>query len=351
MDVDSSSLETGLMEKIIIRTPNHLGDCIMGFPAIAGLVKARPDWEISLLFPAWANPIYGGFDNCRKISLLPDKLHGLRGIFYQSGIYMKGGYDIAVVLPPSFSSALAAFLPGVKKRYGYSGQGRRLLLNNAVKIIKSNSRHRSQSYRHLLEEAAEMKFPFENPKINPTSENKSTAENLLQTSGIGINEPIISIAAQAVARSRRWGSANYSALAMQLAKKYNCRIVLLGSLAEFPAGEEISGSNKEIVNLCGKTDIGGAAAIIFRSRLFIGNDSGLAHLAAAVRVPLVVLSGADKPSETSPLSDQKTVIIKSSLDCISCVKNDCPEKGDRFMRCMKEISVAEVLSAVEKYLG
>jgi heptosyltransferase-2 len=350
MDVDPSPLETRLMEKLIIRTPNHLGDCLMALPAIAALAKVRPDWEITILHPGWAGPIYETLASCRKISLPPDKLHGSGAIFYQAGIYMKGKYDIGVVMPPSFSSAFAIFLPGVKKRYGYTGQGRRILLNNGVNGKKGIGVHRSQSYKYLLEEAAEKKFEIENPRIDIAPEIRTDAEKLLDESGININEPIMAIAAQAVAPSRRWGSGNYRDLAAQLIKQYGGHIVLLGSPAEADAGAEIARGDSKIINLCGKTDIGTAAAVLSRCRLFIGNDSGLAHLAAAVGIPLVVLSGADKPSETSPLSDRKTVIIKNDLDCISCVKNYCPKKEDRFMRCMKEISVIEVLSAANKYL-
>jgi len=79
----------------------------------------------------------------------------------------------------------------------------------------------------------------------------------------------------------------------------------LGSAAEYEAGEKVATRNKGILNLCGKTDIGSAAALLSRCRLFIGNDSGLAHLAAAVDVPLVVLSGADSPAETSPSQVRK----------------------------------------------
>ncbi|RKX24312.1 MAG: lipopolysaccharide heptosyltransferase II, partial [Candidatus Zixiibacteriota bacterium] len=106
-----------------------------------------------------------------------------------------------------------------------------------------------------------------------------------------------------------------------------------------------------VFNICGKTDIETAGAVLSMARLFAGNDSGLAHLAAAVDIPLVVLSGADDPKETSPLSANKKVIIKDHLDCISCVKNDCPKKNDEFMRCMKEITVSEVFDAIRDKLS
>ena len=100
----------------------------------------------------------------------------------------------------------------------------------------------------------------------------------------------------------------------------------------------------------GKTTLRETAALLSRARIFIGNDSGPAHLAAAVGVPLVVLSGADDPRETSPISSQKKLIYPDHIECISCVKNKCPLKGEHLMRCMKEISVEMVLAAVKELI-
>ena len=85
--------------------------------------------------------------------------------------------------------------------------------------------------------------------------------------------------------------------------------------------------------------------------IFVGNDSGLAHLAAAVGTQLIVLSGADNPIETSPISDSKEVVYHDELDCISCVKNKCPLRGDRFMQCMKRISVDDIYNLLAEKLN
>ena len=87
------------------------------------------------------------------------------------------------------------------------------------------------------------------------------------------------------------------------------------------------------------------ASVLTQASAFIGNDSGAAHLAAAVGTPVVVLSGADDPKETSPMASQKKLLYLSELECISCVKNRCELKGDAFMQCMTGISVEMVMKA------
>jgi len=337
--------------KMLIRLPNHLGDCLMSQPAIKAFAESNHDDEIHLLGPLWAKPIFDGIESYTYLPLAGKALHGSRAISIQALLLRKYKFDAGILLTPSFSSALILFLAGVKNRYGYSGEGRSIFLNHSLAPIQSQNIHRSVKYFRLLEYLAGKKFPIVNPSLCISQQNAQIARQILIDAGMSANTPFIVIAPQAVAESRRWGSDNYAALSRRIISETSCSIILLGTADEYPAGESVAIGAKKIINLCGKTNIATAAAVLSLARLFIGNDSGLAHLAAAVNIPLVVLSGAGNPIETSPLSDKKTVIIKSELDCISCVKNRCPQKGDDFMKCMREITIDEVFSAAARHLG
>jgi lipopolysaccharide heptosyltransferase II len=338
------------MIKVIVRVPNHLGDCLMAHPAIVALASAAEDTYITLLLPHWAEPIYAHMKNISLLTLDSDKLHGPGAIIFQSRLLRKMKFDSGIVLTPSFSSALILLLAGVRNRYGYHGEGRGFLLNHSVtnpdRIV-----HRSQSYMRLIEHFTQSSRPYSSPQMEILPSARSAAIALLRENGMDESEQFVAIAPQAVAESRRWGSDNYAALAQIILSSFGGCIVLIGADSERAAGAQIAGDDKRIINLCGRTDIGSAAALLKKARLFIGNDSGLAHLAAAVGTALVILSGADNPAETSPLSEKKIVIIKDNLDCISCVKNVCPRSGADFMRCMRDISVDQVFAAARKLLN
>lgn len=334
------------MSKIIIRTPNHLGDSLMAQPATAAFAAGRISDDIYLLIPEWAEPIYRSIPDVLLILVENQYLHGLKAITYQSDLLKKENYNVGLLLTPSFSSALIFYLAGVKTKIGYKGDGRSLLLNDVLDPRNVAAMHRSVRYRKLLEHYGREDLTIAPPHLTVMNPAVEEAVNILADIGVDLKKGFVAIAPRAVAASRRWGSGNYGALAKRIIDELNLDIVLIGATNEYAAGQEIAGSNSRVFNICGKTNIETAGAVLSIARLFVGNDSGLAHLAAAVDTPLVVLSGADKPSETSPISDKKTVVIKNHLDCISCVKNDCPKKGDDYMRCMKEITVDEVLSAV-----
>ncbi len=334
------------MSGYIIRAPNHLGDCIMALAAL----QALPDtMQYSLLAPDWAEPLYRGLPGAKFHPIPAGSLHGFAAILNQREMIKDINADAGLLLTPSFSSALIFNLAGINKRIGLSTDGRTLLLTDPVDS-KTLPMHRADKFRCLVERLFDTKLQIDIPRISKSQECDSKAIDMLEESGIEGQARFVAIAAQSVAASRRWGSDNYASLAGRLTKDLKLNIVILGTEAESPAGDKIRNNREDAVNLCGRTNIDTAAVVLSMAALFIGNDSGLAHLAGAVGIPLVVLSGADNPAETSPLAANKTVIIKNKLECISCVKNSCPLSGDRHMQCMKRITVDEVLQAAGEYL-
>jgi heptosyltransferase-2 len=322
----------------------------MAQPSVCGFAEMLSDSHIFLLMPDWAEPIFGGIPNAEPLLLHRESLHGLKGIAAQLQKLKKRTFETGILLTPSFSSALVFSLAGVKNRFGYISDRRGFLLNNPVAGTADLLRHRSESFQQLLEIAAAWRFNTARSTFDIKPADVERADNTLRDNGIILAGKFIAISPQAVAESRRWGADNYRILAEKLIHKYDISIVLIGTSEEISAGDNVAGENEKIVNLCGKTDVELAAAVLSKARLFVGNDSGLAHLAGAVDIPLVVISGPDNPRETSPLSDKKTVIIRDELECISCVKNVCPKTGDDFMRCMNEISPDDVFKAVSQYL-
>jgi len=334
--------------RYFIRIPNHLGDTIMAQPAVEAFLQLNENEKTVLMMPDWAKPIYKKEGNVKIIALPSNRRHGFSAVLFQVRELRKYKIETGILLTPSFSSALALFAGGIKNRYGYAGDGRRMLLNNCVTLAKEDRLHRSEKYKLLLENAGKKRLEIPPPRILISDSQKYSVADLLEQNGITRTDRYLVIGPQAVAESRRWGTENYAALAGLLIKNLDIKIVLIGTANQYNSGQKIAFDPENIKNLCGKTDIEQAALILAGAVLFIGNDSGLAHLASSVDIPLLILSGADNPKETSPISDKKTVIIKSYLDCISCVKNICPKSGIEYMSCMKEISVKEIFEIISQ---
>ncbi|MEA1981650.1 MAG: lipopolysaccharide heptosyltransferase II [candidate division Zixibacteria bacterium] len=341
-----------MTNNIIIRTPNHLGDCIMSLPMINQTGEAHPGASITVLTPENLAGIYEQNQSIDNIVKIPSEhVHGLIAVMKIKDIISQGNYDLGYILPPSFGAAAGFKLAGIKNRIGYIADGRRLLLTKALPLpAPLNAEHRSNLYFNLLLRSQEIKLDYINPKLFLNDSDIKQGNNLLEKFFGEKDTSFCAIAFQAIAESRRWGYDNYSELIKKIVSTYNLKIVLVGSKEEQSLGDDLvkSTGGGDVINLAGKTSIRESASIISTAKFFVGNDSGAAHLAGAVGIPIIVLSGADDPKSTSPVTANKKVIYLDDLECISCVKNKCPLKGDDAMQCMKGISVEMVLKAISE---
>lgn len=340
-----------MAESVIIRSPNHLGDCIMALPMVNEAREVHPGAQITLLVPENLKDIFTNNPAIDEIITVPSNyVHGLVAVTKIKDILNGKKYDIGYILPPSFGAAAGLKLAGVKERIGYIADGRRLLLTKPLPLpTPINSEHRSVLYFNLLRRSTSQEIEYVKPKIFLNDDDVEQAVSLLSEFGREADKPFVTIAFQAKAESRRWGVENYTELIKKIKMNLGSDIVLVGGEEDLKIGDEIVNDvgKKGIYNLAGKTTIRETAAVMSLSKLFIGNDSGPAHLAAAVGVPVIVLSGADDPKSTSPQAIDKALIYQDELECISCVKNKCPLKNDDFMKCMRSISIDQVFQAVE----
>ncbi|MDX9858334.1 MAG: lipopolysaccharide heptosyltransferase II [candidate division Zixibacteria bacterium] len=342
-------------QHILIRTPNHLGDCIMALPMINETREAYPGATVSILTPEPMAELFHQNPAVDHIVTIPPRhIHGMMAVVKIRELIAQGSYDIGYILPPSFGAAAGFKLAGVPERIGYIADGRRLLLTRPLPLpVPLNSEHRSEVYFNLLRRGAGRDLTYVYPKLFLNESDITRAREMLESFGVADGEDYIAVACRAVAESRRWGAENYAALVKIAVEEMKLKVVLIGSDDDRPTAAGVASGHAEttVVNLAGRTSLRETAAVLSRAACFVGNDSGPAHLAAAVGAPVVVLSGADDPKETTPLSRRKELIYLEHLDCISCVKNKCPLTGEKQMACMKGISVAMVAERVRTVLG
>lgn len=344
-----------MAQNIVIRTPNHLGDCIMALPMINETREAYPGSSVTVLAPDYLSELFSSNPAIDRILTIPARyVHGLIAVKKITDILNAEHFAIGYILPPSFGAASSFKLAGISERIGYVADGRRLLLSRPLPLpTPLNSEHRSEVYFNLLRRGAKVDLAYVKPKLFLNDTDAQQAATILKEFGIEADDKYAVIGFRAVAESRRWGREKYTSLCAELMARYKCKIVLAGGPDDAAEGAALADAldYPDVVNLAGKTTLRETAAVMSRAMVFVGNDSGPAHLAAAVGAPLVVLSGADDPKETSPISNKKRLLYLAHLDCISCVKNKCPLKGERHMQCMTGISVDMVLAAVADLLS
>ncbi|HEX9062768.1 MAG TPA: glycosyltransferase family 9 protein, partial [Clostridia bacterium] len=147
---------------------------------------------------------------------------------------------------------------------------------------------------------------------------------------------------------KRWEDDKFVALADRLSQK-GFAVVVLGMANEKQIGEKMIAGRCGL-SLAGKTSLLETAAVILQSKMLISGDTGVLHIAAGLGVPTVSLFGPSNIEKWAPKGEQH-VVLSRHLPCSPCSEfgytPKCPVNG----RCMSEITVDDVVTAVEKLLG
>lgn len=341
-------------KKILVRGANWVGDAVMTIPALRELRRVFPAARITLLTRRWARGIFEDADYIDEI--LPFETSGsqIRDVFAQAKIITKQTFDLAVLFPNSFESALAVKLGKVKHRFGYAKDGRGFLLTDAIKIPEwKNERHEAFYYLNLIAAIERKQRGTETIALNdlqtalPISEARRTeARNIFKVNGVDTTKTIIALGVGSTnSRAKRWQAESYAALNDKFQNELNAAVVLVGAENEREVSAEVSEKSKrKPIVLTGKTSLAQAAAILSEIDLLVSNDMGLAHIAAATGTKTLVIFGPTNELTTRPIGAE---IIREKVECAPCMLRDCPIDH----RCMTRISVAEVFDKSKELLS
>jgi heptosyltransferase-2 len=204
--------------------------------------------------------------------------------------------------------------------------------------------HQVEYYLHLLRSLGFEPAPGA-PSIIISPRRVKEAEEILESSGVKESDSLVGISPGAkFGSAKEWFPERYAELAGRISAEMGARILILGSLGDRPVASQIGrGAKVSAIDLTGRTTLAQAIGLIARCRLFISNDSGLMHVAAALGIPLVAIFGSTDPLRTGPLNKNSRVFYKS-LPCAPCLKTECPD--DR--KCMALITVEEVFEEAKK---
>ena len=329
--------------RIIVRVPNWVGDAVLCTPALTALRDRNPSSVISVLAVRRVSEVFLHNPCVDEIVTLPER----KGLSYWlKAMELRGKkYDLGILFPNSFSSALFFRLSGIPRVSGCRRDGRGFLLTAAVEVTEELlGNHQVDYYLNLVGNdigRRELVWAV-------SEEEKDKAKAFLRENGVSADDVLVGISAGAAfGPAKRWSPEYFAGLADELIRKYSVRILLFGVGAEKGIASQICDSMRERpLNLVGRTNLRQLGALLSMCRLLVSNDSGVMHVGAAVKTPLVAVFGSTDPGRTGPRGSRCRVIYKG-LDCSPCFARRCP-RGD--YRCLREIKVGDVLLAAEEQL-
>ena len=351
-----ASEQVAAVGKVLVRLPNWLGDIMMALPALQALRAALPSAEIvAMVRPDHAE--------------LADRIVGLDGIVtaapqngperYRAGLtatreLRQRGFDVAVVLAPSFEAALTVWLAGIKLRIGHDTDHRGALLNRVVAIRDG---HQAEGFLDVVAElGAQPDETIAQASVFACApQEQAWAEQFLSDVGVSGGTKPIFVNPAAAKRPRAWAGDRFVQLTDALVARHPDVPVILHHHHPFELPDGWPG--RDAIRILSGASLMELAAVVERCRLYVGNNSGPMHVAAALGVPTIGVFGSMSPELTAPRGPRgaRHLSVSAHFDCSPCRErffDECPSppSADERPPCLNAITVESVVEAVDEAL-
>lgn len=330
---------------ILIRATNWVGDAIMALPALRAVRSRFSDAQITILARPYVAAIYKNQHVCDSLLLVDDQNDIVNELRAQK-------FDVALLLQNAFQAAWLAWRAGIPERIGYARDGRSFLLTKAVPVPHAGEipAHEQYYYLELLRRTGWLESTVAETfiKLMVSEEDRHRASEFLLSSGTNPRNLCIAIGAGASYGSAKcWPPDRFAELANRLQSQAGIDVILFGTSAESAVSSAIAaGMRRPPIDLTGKTSIADLPALLSQCHLFVGNDSGAMHVAAAVGLPVVAVFGPTDPLGTAPVTPRCTIVQERPY-CSPCFLRRCPTDH----RCMARITPAAVESAARLWIS
>ena len=320
---------------VLVRATNWVGDVVISLPALRALRAHHRGDRIAVLARPWVAALYRLLPEVDDVVVEePQGRHsGGRGRDALARELRERGFDRAILLPRSFATAWTAFRAGIPERWGFRGDLRSPLLTHPVAFAPRPGEHEAFRYVRLVA-ATGVPPPAVLDATWPVPDAvRRAACARLAEAGLPKGGFVAAHVASFAHEAKRWPAERFAALFERIARERGLSVVLLGSAAEAAVNGRVAAlaSSATVVDLAGKTSLPDVLGIVSEAVLFVGNDSGLAHLANAAGTPTTVVFGPTDPDATrpwdAPRPDGRPVglrVARSRVLCAPCRFTRCP---------------------------
>jgi len=333
--------------KIAVFCPNLIGDTVMATPTFRAFRRGFPGATIAGVIKTRVMPTLEGtpwFDEL--IRLDPHSSDRSERTMPVVRRLRHGRFDVAVLLPNTFRSALMAWLADIPRRVGYVRYGRAILLTDRLHAARDASGGRLptpivESYLQLARRLG-CRVDSVRTELATTTDDDLAADRAWKALGLHALDRVVCLnTGGAFGPAKSWPTQHFADLARRLASEAGVPILVL-------CGPDERGTAREIVQMAGHPrvvsladqplGIGLTKACVRRSALLITTDSGPRHFAAAFNTPVITLFGPTHISWTRTYHPHAWHLFHP-VPCGPCQRPVCPEGHHR---CMRELSPESV---------
>ncbi len=325
------------VRKILLLRHDRIGDMVVSTPLLKGLKRLYPSASITVLASERNHEVIINNPNVDEILIY-------RGFFWFIREMRAREFDLAIDPFNSYEliQPLMTYLSGARYRMGFKEAGREIFFN-----IKGPGLYPSKNLvDHLLDLLSCLGGSTKGlkPEIFLKEEEIEDAIRYLSDMGLNADSCIVAIHPGGYYPSQRWAPERFGQLAQGIVSRYKAGVIAFGSVEDNEILKTIRGMCEKVVPLSGLS-LRMLMAVLSRCSLFVGNNSGPLHIAAALGLPTVSITGPTVIPLWLPYGENH-IVLRKGLDCSPCNKDICQDH-----RCMELISVDEVMDAVARQMS
>jgi heptosyltransferase II len=338
--------------KTLLRAPNWVGDVAMSLPALKALRASFPKDDLAVLCRPWVADLYRLRPEVSSVIVedVRGEHAGAKGQDRLAAALARERFDRAIVFPTSFRTAWTVARARIPVRIGYRGQLRGALLTRSVPFRLTPGEHQVFQHLRLVEAAGAAPPAFPDTSWEVAKREREAAWKVLKSAGFENGAYVALHLASFEHAAKRWDLERFAQVVDALDAELSLCAVLLGSASEKAMNADAASLVRKarVIDLSGRSSLPEVLGILAEAALFIGNDSGISHLAAAAGTPTVVVFGPTDPDATRPWDGPRedgrlprVAVVRRPPLCAPCRFRVCPIDH----ACMAGVAPDAVLSA------
>ncbi len=339
---------SGVKRVLVIRL-RSIGDTVLSTPSLFALKRFLPHASIDILLEDWVAPVLDGFEHVDQILTVPRKSTAARARL--AARLRANRYDVVYNLHGGTTATLLARATGAKHRVGHA-EYQYANFHNHISPPSASlwKREKTHSVEQQLALVGWTGVPVtDRPPTQLAVTETAAAGVARRLSMVGLeSDPFAVIHPAAAFDTKQWSAQNFASVIAELQTR-QIRSVLITGPAETGLVDQILEMSSHPISSFPNLSLPEVTALLSRARLFVGNDSGIAHMAAAVGTSSVVIFGSSNRVHWGPWATKPAEMVFEEMDCQPCHGYYC-EKFEQ-PECIKRVGVEKVVAALDRVLA
>lgn len=350
MKPQNSQINWQKVNRILVIRLKSIGDTVLTTPSLIALRRFLPEAQIDILLEDWVAPVLEGFEAIDNV--ISFKKDDLKSRLQTAWQLRRNKYDVVFNLHGGTTSGFFVRATGAKYRVGYSHY-RYIFFHN--QLLSSSADFWNKKITH----SAEQQLALLGFVGVPVSDKLKSSLNVSEKANFSVTEKLKSqipnpkseialLHPVAAFDTKQWSTENFAKITEYLSEK-DFEIIAIATKKEREVLEHLKKLSQIPIKTFDNLTLPEIMALASRAEIFVGNDSGIAHIAAAVKTPSVVIFGSSNRDHWRPWTDAPNEVVYEKFDCQPCAGYFCKQFSEP--KCILSVKTESVVEAIEKVLS